>query len=80
MREMTDFEIDIKHRRVRGSDHLKYPASEDQCRLTCGHLHDQIGDRPREHRCFLGVLHSGECEFSSACRSEVRESASAYAV
>lgn len=68
MRDMTEFEINDRHRKVRGSDVLKYPANEDRCTSTCGHLHDQVRDKMREHRCFLAMGHREKfCEFSSVC-------------
>lgn len=71
MREMTDEEISNKHKRVRGSNELKYPPNESRCKQTCGTSHDLVdtlkGERTVEHRCFLVVAHQGYCEFSSAC-------------
>lgn len=73
MREMTDDEVNKKHRRVRGSDALKYPPNESRCRETCGTRHDRVvtahGERMVEHRCFLALEHQGYCEVSSACGS-----------
>lgn len=71
MHEMTDERITAKHFRIRGSHELKYPPNESRCRNSCGHYHDVItlpkGDRVVPHRCFLGLSHTGFCEFSSAC-------------
>lgn len=71
MREMTDEEITEKHKRIRGTHELKYPPNESRCRNKCGTKHDPVmtdkGEIMVEHRCFLGVGHVGQCEFSSAC-------------
>lgn len=73
MREMTEFEINNKHERIRGSDELRYPGHQMQCRQTCGHDHDGYHDhdghiRYKEHRCFLAIGHSDQfCQFSSEC-------------
>lgn len=77
MREMTDDEINKKHRRIRGSDVLKYPPNESRCKQTCGTRHDRVvtaqGERMVEHRCFLALEHQSDCQFSSAC-GNVRDS------
>lgn len=68
MQEMTDLQIEKKHRQIRRSDDLKYPGSAFRCMGRCGHYHDEIGDQLKQHRCFLGIGHREEfCEFSSAC-------------
>lgn len=71
MRDMADDQISKKHKRIRGSDELKYPPNESRCRQTCGTHHDRVstrqGERMVEHRCFLALDHRGHCEFSSAC-------------
>lgn len=71
MQEMTDERISDKHFRIRGSHELKYPPNESRCRNICGHLHDIITlpkvERVVPHRCFLGLNHTGYCEFSSTC-------------
>lgn len=71
MKEMTDEEITAKHKRIRKTHELKYPPNESRCRNKCGTRHDpvvtQSGEKMVEHQCFLGVVHSGECEFSSVC-------------
>ena len=74
MKEMTDDEITDKHKRVRGTHELKYPAKEGRCQKSCGHPHYEVrttkGVRWIEHPCFLAVDHNGECEFSSECYLE----------
>lgn len=58
MHDMTDDEINKKHKQIRKSDTLR---------------HDRIlttqGERMVEHQCFLAIGHRGYCEFSSACES-----------
>lgn len=73
MQEMDDESINAKHKRIRGSHDLKYPANDSRCRQTCGHRHDltknSLGlERLQEHRCFLAVGHEETyCQFSSEC-------------
>lgn len=59
-----------KHRRLRGTDQLRYPPNAHRCRLRCGldDMRDGEGDKQRvaSHQCFLGT-HEGRCEFSSEC-------------
>lgn len=73
MREMEEWEIDAKHRRIRGSNRLKYPGNEDRCQKTCGKSHCEVrtskGRQWIAHRCFLAVDHECECQFSSECSS-----------
>lgn len=75
---MTQVEINRKHVRIRGSMAYKYPPKESRCRTKCG-----LGDMPvldrfqnrkhEDHRCFLGIAHDGDCEFSSECGLSVRK-------
>lgn len=73
MIEMDDESITAKHKRIRGSHDLKYPANNSRCRQTCGHRHDltknSLGlERLQEHRCFLAGGHEEVyCKFSSEC-------------
>lgn len=63
--------INKKHRRLRGSDELKYPQRNLRCRSECGVAHYRIdmasGAKVRQHPCFLIIGHEEPCEFSSEC-------------
>lgn len=66
--------FNAKHKRLRGSNDLKYPPRESSCKNECGiPEHDVSMNREgkemmrRQHRCFLAAGHEGACEFSSAC-------------
>lgn len=75
MRDMEDWEIDAKHRRIRGSDRLKYPPNRLRCIKNCGQSHCEIATPKGRiwipHRCFLEVDHEVRCQFSSECSSSV---------
>lgn len=65
---MTDAQITAKHRRLRGSDALKYPPPHLACIEMCGLC-------TPGHRCFLMAGHTPKDihEFSSVClRTEER--------
>ena len=75
-------EIYAKHRALRGSNRLKYPAKESRCRNQCGIFeHDVVMGldkkrlvvrRRQQHGCFLSLAHEGYCEFSSECGEQTR--------
>lgn len=68
MHEMTDLQIDQKHRRIRKSDRLKYAGNEFRCLSRCGNYHDEVDGDLKQHRCVLTVAHPEEfCAFTSEC-------------
>jgi hypothetical protein len=79
MRQMTEIEINNKHRKVRGSDDLKYPPKDERCGGECGESHYLIEvrgmERMRMHPCFLAMGHAGSCEFTSECDVQFAPSA-----
>lgn len=73
---MTLRQIGDKHRRLRGSDNLKYlPLRSLRCLIECD-LEDQIDGEwgsqrgtHTDHQCFLRPSHAEPCQFSSECRA-----------
>lgn len=72
--DVQDVAINAKHRKIRGSSELKYPAFDsERCHVNCGLMDlrnivaTRVEDRRRNHRCFLFLGHEGDCEFSSEC-------------
>lgn len=77
---MTLAEVDRKHKRLRGTDILKYPPTRrERCQTTCGLEDAPDGDyasrRYSEHQCFLRPSHPEPCEFSSECSVMRRQEA-----
>ena len=82
--EFTDEVLAERHRRLRGSDALRYFDPEDACTAQCGWHDNQLAElshivngkvvgtivysKPTEHQCYSAPNHSGLCKFSSECR------------
>lgn len=64
---LTYSQVLAKHRRLRGSDDLRYPPNTHRCRLHCGLEDMRDGGRVRSHSCFLRLGHKEPCEYSSEC-------------